>query len=52
MHEQLNEDGAYINQHELVLKVNGEPFSISINDLSLKENTINIIRWQRVFQQE
>jgi UDP-N-acetylmuramoylalanine--D-glutamate ligase len=36
MHEQLNEDGAYINQHELVLKINGEPFSISINDLSLK----------------
>ncbi|HPI53604.1 MAG TPA: UDP-N-acetylmuramoyl-L-alanine--D-glutamate ligase [Chitinophagaceae bacterium] len=36
MNEQLNGDGAYVNQHELIMRVNGEPFSISINDLSLK----------------
>jgi UDP-N-acetylmuramoylalanine--D-glutamate ligase len=36
MNEQLNADGAYMNQNELVLRMNGEPFSISINDLSLK----------------
>lgn len=36
MNEQLNNDGAYLNQNELVLRMNGEPFSISINDLSLK----------------
>jgi UDP-N-acetylmuramoylalanine--D-glutamate ligase len=36
MNEQLNTDGAYMNQNELILRTNGEPFSISINDLSLK----------------
>ncbi len=36
MNEQLNTDGAYVSQNELVMKVNGEPFSISIDDLSLK----------------
>ncbi len=36
MNEQLNTDGAYMNQNELILRANGEPFSISINDLSLK----------------
>lgn len=36
MNEQLTGDGAYINANELVIRVNGEPSSISINDLSLK----------------
>lgn len=36
MTEQLKGDGAYVSKNELVMKVNGEPFSISINDLSLK----------------
>ncbi len=36
MNEQLKGDGAYLNQDELVINVNGEPFSISINELSLK----------------
>ena len=36
MNEQLKGDGAFLNQNELVIKVNGEPFSISINELSLK----------------
>lgn len=36
MNEQLKHDGAYINQNELVIKVNGEPFTISINELALK----------------
>lgn len=36
MNEQLNTDGAYINRNELILRMNGEPFSISIHDLSLK----------------
>ncbi|MBL7766034.1 MAG: UDP-N-acetylmuramoyl-L-alanine--D-glutamate ligase [Chitinophagaceae bacterium] len=36
MNEQLKDDGAFLNQDELVIRVNGEPFSISINDLSLK----------------
>ena len=36
MNEQLKDDGAYLNQNELVIKVNGEPFTISINELSLK----------------
>ncbi|MBP6624025.1 MAG: UDP-N-acetylmuramoyl-L-alanine--D-glutamate ligase [Chitinophagaceae bacterium] len=36
MNEQLQTDGAYVSQNELFMKVNGEPFSISIDDLSLK----------------
>jgi UDP-N-acetylmuramoylalanine--D-glutamate ligase len=36
MNEQLKGDGAYVNKNELVMKINGEPFAISINDLSLK----------------
>lgn len=36
MNEQLYTDGAFLNQNELILRMNGEPFSISINDLSLK----------------
>jgi len=36
MNEQLKDDGAYLNENELVINVNGEPFSISINELSLK----------------
>lgn len=36
MSESLNTDGAYINNNELIIKVNGEPFSILIDDLSLK----------------
>lgn len=36
MNEQLHTDGAFLNQNELILRMNGEPFSISINDLSLK----------------
>jgi UDP-N-acetylmuramoylalanine--D-glutamate ligase len=36
MNEQLKGDGAYVSNDELVLRVNGEPVSISINELSLK----------------
>ncbi|HQW47251.1 MAG: UDP-N-acetylmuramoyl-L-alanine--D-glutamate ligase [Bacteroidetes bacterium] len=36
MNESLNADGAYVNDNEIMIRVNGEPFSISINDLSLK----------------
>ncbi len=36
MNESLNTEGAYVNDNEIMIKVNGEPFSISINDLSLK----------------
>lgn len=36
MNEQLKNDGAYINKNELVIRVNGEPFTISINELALK----------------
>jgi len=36
MNESLNADGAYVNNNEIMIRVNGEPFSISINDLSLK----------------
>lgn len=36
MNETLNSDGAYISQNEIKIHVNGEPFSISINDLALK----------------
>ncbi len=36
MNESLNTDGAYVNGNEMMIRVNGEPFSISINDLSLK----------------
>lgn len=36
MNESLNTDGAYINGNEIMIRVNGEPFSISINELSLK----------------
>lgn len=36
MNESLNTDGAYVNNNEIMIRVNGEPFSISINDLSLK----------------
>jgi UDP-N-acetylmuramoylalanine--D-glutamate ligase len=36
MNESLNSDGAWLQQQELNFRVNGEPFSISINDLSLK----------------
>jgi UDP-N-acetylmuramoylalanine--D-glutamate ligase len=36
MNEQLKSDGAYIDRNELVMRVNGEPFTISINELSLK----------------
>ncbi|HMN31749.1 MAG: UDP-N-acetylmuramoyl-L-alanine--D-glutamate ligase [Chitinophagaceae bacterium] len=36
MNEQLKSDGAYINQNEMIFRMNGEPFSISINELSLK----------------
>jgi UDP-N-acetylmuramoylalanine--D-glutamate ligase len=36
MNEQLTGDGAYVSNDELVLRVNGEPVSISINELSLK----------------
>ncbi len=36
MNEQLTSDGAYISENELVIRFNGQPFSISINDLSLR----------------
>lgn len=36
MKEQLRSNGAYINQNEMIFNVNGEPFSISINELALK----------------
>jgi UDP-N-acetylmuramoylalanine--D-glutamate ligase len=36
MNEQLLQDGAYVDKNELVIKFNGQPFSISINELSLK----------------
>ncbi len=36
MNESLNTDGAYVNGNEIMIRVNGEPFSISINDLSLR----------------
>jgi UDP-N-acetylmuramoylalanine--D-glutamate ligase len=36
MNEQLQDDGAYINDNNMILRVNGNPLSISINELSLK----------------
>jgi UDP-N-acetylmuramoylalanine--D-glutamate ligase len=36
MNEQLSSDGAYVDKNELVIRINGEPFSININELSLK----------------
>ncbi|MEZ5047311.1 MAG: UDP-N-acetylmuramoyl-L-alanine--D-glutamate ligase [Chitinophagaceae bacterium] len=36
MNEQLKSDGAFVSENELVIHVNGEPFTISINELSLK----------------
>ena len=36
MNEQLQTDGAYINENEMVFRFNGEQASISINELSLK----------------
>ncbi len=36
MNESLHTDGAYVNNNEIMIRVNGEPFSISINELSLK----------------
>lgn len=36
MNESLNTNGAYINNNEIMIRVNDEPFSISINELSLK----------------
>jgi UDP-N-acetylmuramoylalanine--D-glutamate ligase len=36
MNEQMNTDGAFMTDHDLMLRLNGEPFSISINELALK----------------
>lgn len=36
MNEQLNTDGAFLTDNDLMLRLNGEPFSISINELALK----------------
>lgn len=36
MNEQLRGDGAYVTNNEMVLRLNGEPVSISIIELSLK----------------
>lgn len=36
MNEQVNNEGAYVSQDEMIINANGEPFKISINELSLK----------------
>lgn len=36
MTEQIQTDGAYVSANELVFRLNGEPYSLSINELSLK----------------
>jgi UDP-N-acetylmuramoylalanine--D-glutamate ligase len=36
MNEQLTTEGAYIDQHQMVINLNGQPFSIDINELALK----------------
>lgn len=36
MNEQIQTNGAYIDQDQMVIRMNGEPFSISINELALK----------------
>ncbi|MBU3677099.1 MAG: UDP-N-acetylmuramoyl-L-alanine--D-glutamate ligase [Chitinophagaceae bacterium] len=36
MNEALNTDGAFMNEQAMTLQLNGEPYSISINELALK----------------
>lgn len=36
MNEQLTTEGAYIDQNQMVINLNGQPFSIDINELALK----------------
>lgn len=36
MNEALNTDGAFMNEQAMILQMNGEPYSISINELALK----------------
>lgn len=36
MNEPLNSDGAFMTEQALMLQLNGEPYSISINELALK----------------
>lgn len=36
MKEEIQDKGAFVSNNEMVIRVNGEPFTISINELSLK----------------
>lgn len=36
MNEQLQQGGAFVSKDQLIFNINGEPFSIDINELSLK----------------
>ncbi|MGI9192167.1 MAG: UDP-N-acetylmuramoyl-L-alanine--D-glutamate ligase [Chitinophagaceae bacterium] len=36
MNEAFNTDGAFMNEQAMILQMNGEPYSISINELALK----------------
>lgn len=36
MNEQLTTEGAYIDQHQMVINMNGQPFSMDISELALK----------------